>query len=234
LLQPTIGILAGMGPRSTAPFIDLVIAECEAQYGARHDIDFPRMMICSQPAPFYEDRPTDHPALEEAIRDGLQYLERSGVDFLAIACNTAHIYYPRLAGSVGVPLLNMVDLAIQAIPESARRVALIAARPTVEAGIYQTGIRERGFGVVDLDWQSSVDEFLGATRASKDPALFTRLWAGLTDRAAAAAVDTVVVACLDLSGVLPYATGNVQRVDAAGCLAREIVQQWRRRRPARA
>lgn len=35
-----------MGPRSTAPFIDLVITECQTQYGARDDIDFPRMMIC--------------------------------------------------------------------------------------------------------------------------------------------------------------------------------------------
>ena len=61
--QPTIGILAGMGPRSTAPFIDLVLTECQSQYGATNDIDFPKMMICSLPAPFYPDRPTDHAAM---------------------------------------------------------------------------------------------------------------------------------------------------------------------------
>lgn len=32
-----IGILAGMGPRSTAPFIDLVVNECQLQYGAKYD-----------------------------------------------------------------------------------------------------------------------------------------------------------------------------------------------------
>lgn len=85
---PTIGILAGMGPRSTGPFIDLVVTQCQEIYGARHDIDFPRMLICWQPAPFYEDRPTDHVALEAAIRDGLRYLESAGADFLAIACNS--------------------------------------------------------------------------------------------------------------------------------------------------
>lgn len=90
--KPSIGILAGMGPRSTGPFIDMVVTECQRQYGARDDIDFPKMMICSQPAPFYEDRPVDDAALEEAIRSGLQDLERTGVDFLAIACNTVHIY----------------------------------------------------------------------------------------------------------------------------------------------
>ena len=45
--QPAIGILAGMGPRSTAPFVDLVIPECQIQYGARDDIDFQKMMISS-------------------------------------------------------------------------------------------------------------------------------------------------------------------------------------------
>jgi aspartate racemase len=56
----TIGILAGMGPTSTAPFIELMIEECRRQYGARDDIDFPRMLICSQPAAFCHDRPLDH------------------------------------------------------------------------------------------------------------------------------------------------------------------------------
>lgn len=106
--QPLIGILSGMGPRSTAPFIDLIVTECQRQYGARDDIDFPKMMICSLPAPFYEDRPTDHIALEAAIRDGLQHLDCTGVDFLAIACNTAHIYYPQLVKFVSAPVIPNV------------------------------------------------------------------------------------------------------------------------------
>ena len=66
--DPTVGILAGMGPRSTGPFLDLVVTACQQLYGARHDIDFPRLMVCSQPAPFYEDRPVDHAALEAEHR----------------------------------------------------------------------------------------------------------------------------------------------------------------------
>ena len=44
-----IGILAGMGPKSTGPFIDTVVAECQTIYGAKHDMDFPYMMIYSSP-----------------------------------------------------------------------------------------------------------------------------------------------------------------------------------------
>jgi hypothetical protein len=28
-----------MGPRSTAPFVDMVVTECQQKYGARRDID---------------------------------------------------------------------------------------------------------------------------------------------------------------------------------------------------
>jgi aspartate racemase len=34
----SIGILAGMGPRSTTPFLELVIDQCQIQYGAHYDI----------------------------------------------------------------------------------------------------------------------------------------------------------------------------------------------------
>ena len=70
----TIGILAGMGPRSTAPFVDLVVDECQRQYGAVDDEEFPPMMIYALPAPFYLDRALDHAALRAAITAGLRRL----------------------------------------------------------------------------------------------------------------------------------------------------------------
>ncbi len=109
---PTIGILADIGPRSTAPFVDLVVDECQRQYGARSDDEFPSMMIFSLPTPFYLDRPIDHGALRAAILAGLQRLAGTGVAFVAMPCNTAHIYYDDLAASIDAPLLNMVDEAL--------------------------------------------------------------------------------------------------------------------------
>lgn len=227
---PTIGILAGMGPRSTGPFLDLVVTACQEIYGARHDIDFPKMLICSQPAPFYEDRPIDHAALEAATLDGLKHLESAGVDFLAIACNTVHIYYPRLAAAVSVPLLNIVDLAVQAVPVSSRAVALVAARPTVESGIFQEALQTAGHQVIDLDWQDRVDVMLSAVRETTDPETFRRLWAPLLEKARNAGVEVVLVACLDLSAVVRFAETPLRIVDAADCLARAVVEQWLARR----
>lgn len=224
--NPTIGILAGMGPRSTGPFLDLIVTACQEMYGARHDIDFPKMLICSQPAPFYEDRPIDHAALEAATLAGLKHLESAGVDFLAIACNTVHIYYPRLAAALSVPLLNIVELAVEALPAHAGTVALVAARPTAESGLFQTALLAAGHRVVDPDWQSDVDGMLSAVRETTDPSVFRSLWASLLAKARAAEASSALIACLDLSGVARFAETEIPVVDAADCLARAIVRRW--------
>lgn len=77
-----MGILAGMGPKSTAPFVDQVI-EAFQLAGAKDDIDFPPMMIYSLPTPFYIDRPD---LMEKVVSQGLQKLEASGASFIAIPC----------------------------------------------------------------------------------------------------------------------------------------------------
>jgi aspartate racemase len=224
--KPTIGILAGMGPRSTGPFLELVVDACQDIYGARHDIDFPQMLICSQPAPFYEDRPIDHEALEAATVEGLRRLESSNVDFIAIACNTVHIYFAGLERSVSVPLLNIVRLAVDALPEETKRVALVAARPTSEAGIFQSAVAASGRTVLDLDWQAHVDTMLSAVRETKDPAALAGLWHPILAKAAAARIDVLLVACLDLSAIVRFASASHPIVDAANCLARALVQRW--------
>ena len=68
--ETMIGILAGMGPKSTGPFVDTVVAGCQTIYGAKHDMDFPHMMIYSCPTPFYIDRPIDHEAMKKRLLTG--------------------------------------------------------------------------------------------------------------------------------------------------------------------
>ena len=83
------------------------------------------MLIYSLPAPFFIDRPIDHERAKGVVRSGIQRLESTGVDFIAMPCNTAHVYYDSLAASVRVPLLNIitdpeVDQAILGFSETER------------------------------------------------------------------------------------------------------------------
>ena len=128
--RPTIGLLAGMGARSTGPFLDFVIEECQAQLDVRHEADYPPMVVFSWPIPYYFDRELDHADLQETIARGLEWLESTGVDFIAMPCNSAHVYYESLVERVTVPFINMIDAAVDAVSHEEGPVALLATRST--------------------------------------------------------------------------------------------------------
>ncbi|KIV67753.1 Aspartate racemase [Bacillus mycoides] len=213
-----IGILAGMGPKSTGPFVDTVVAECQTIYGATHDMDFPHMMIYSCPTPFYMDRPIDHAAMKKAIIEGAQKLESTGVDFIAMPCNTAHLYFEELQRSITIPILNIVDETLKAIPENTKRVALLATEATVQASIYQDGITKRDIEYIHHEkWQTMINQIITCIKSGKVEEarkLWSLLVLQLKDE-----VDTAIIACTDLNVVV-----SEDFVDSAQCLAKAVVR----------
>lgn len=215
-----IGILAGMGPKSTGPFVDTVVAECQTIYGAKHDIEFPHMMIYSCPTPFYMDRPIDHEAMKKVIIEGAQKLESTGASFIAMPCNTAHLYFEELQQSLSIPILNIVDETLKAIPETAKRVALLATEATVQAGIYQDGIAKRNIEYIHYEqWQESINQiitYIKSGEVEEARELWSALVLQLKDE-----VDTAIIACTDLNVV-----ASEDFVDSAQCLAKTVVRMY--------
>ncbi|MBK5348877.1 amino acid racemase [Bacillus sp. TH44] len=213
-----IGILAGMGPKSTGPFVDTVVAECQTIYGAKHDIDFPHMMIYSCPTPFYMDRPIDHAAMKKAIIEGAQKLESTGVDFIAMPCNTAHLYFEELKRSITIPILNIVDETLKAIPENTKRVALLATEATIQAGIYQDGIAKRNIEYIHHEkWQTMINQIITCIKSGEVEEA-RKLWSVLVLQLKDE-VDTAIIACSDLNVVV-----SEDFVDSAQCLAKAVVR----------
>ncbi|MGH1037495.1 aspartate/glutamate racemase family protein [Bacillus cereus] len=215
-----IGILAGMGPKSTGPFVDTVVAECQTIYGAKHDMDFPHMMIYSCPTPFYMDRPIDHEAMKKAIIEGAQKLESTGASFIAMPCNTAHLYFEELQQSLSIPILNIVDETLKAIPETAKRVALLATEATVRAEIYQDGIAKRNIDYIHYEqWQESINQIITYIKSGEVKEAH-RLWDALVLQLKDE-IDTAIIACTDLNVV-----ANEDFVDSSQCLAKAVVRMY--------
>jgi aspartate racemase len=163
-----IGILAGMGPKSTGPFVDQVIHSCQVLYGAKDDMDFPHMMIYSCPTPFYMNRPIDSQAMRQAIIEGAKKLESTGVDFIAMPCNTAHVYFDQIKQTLDVPLLNIVDETIKILPQSADKVAVLGTPSTIDSEIYQQGLLTSGFHyVVESYWQGKVNQIISDIKKAR-------------------------------------------------------------------
>ncbi|UNP75904.1 amino acid racemase [Bacillus nitratireducens] len=215
-----IGILAGMGPKSTGPFVDTVVAGCQTIYGATHDMDFPHMMIYSCPTPFYMDRPIDNAAMKKAIIEGAQKLESTGVDFIAMPCNTAHLYFEELQRSITIPILNIVDETLKAIPENTKRVALLATEATVQAGIYQDEIIKRNIEYIHNEqWQEMINQIITCIKGGEIEEA-RKLWSVLVLQLKDE-IDTAIIACTDLNVVV-----SKDFVDSSQCLAKAVVRMY--------
>jgi aspartate racemase len=221
-----IGILAGMGPKSTAPFIDKVVEVCQQRYGAKNDIDFPPMMIYSCPTPFYIDRPLDHAAMESAIVEGVKRLASIGVDHIAIPCNLAHIYFESIQKAVSVPVLNMVEETIKNIPQNYRKVTVLATSSTIESGIYQKELShfDKEF-VFQPCWQDVINQVLSAIKSGTAINEMTYLWEELLWDVGRS-VSAVVIACTDLNIISDRVSSELFVVDSSITLAQIVADKF--------
>lgn len=220
------GILAGMGPRSTAPFIDSVVDMCKELYGANYDEDFPEMMILSLPTPFYIDKPMDHNKMKAVIIGGLKKLENTGVDFIAMPCNSSHAYYDELASAINVPLLNIIDETLKELSGSGK-TTLLCTRMTMNTGLYQKGFEKEN---IEFDffeeWQNKIDELIINIKSGSIEEKAVPIWRELINDLEKKEIKQAVLACTDINVVLPYVDTSINLVDSSEALAKAVVNKY--------
>lgn len=201
----SLGVLAGMGPRSTAPFIDMLVDECQKQYGARFDIDYPKMHIISLPTPFFPDRLVEDAAMSAALRDGINDLVKAGVNLIVVPCNVAHCYFFDMQeASAGIPVLHIADCALEHLPTETESIAVIATEATLDAGFYQQRLHIAGKRFISSDLLRAITTRLIALIkqngfSDSDVIMQWRTLISLTQETGAQAL---LIACTDISPLL--------------------------------
>ena len=215
-----------MGPRSTAPFLEMVYDECRRQYGAKYDEEYPEIVLFSWPTPFYVDRPIDDDALFSAIARGLAALEETGVAITAMPCNTAHKYYDALKAGAKSRLLDMIKITMKSIPPDSRRATVLATKPTMEMNIYQNALLARGKEFVFLShWQESVLELIARIKNKGRMDEIADRYARLEMEILGEGVDTILFACTDLS-TIGEGYRRARTIDSSEELAKALVAEY--------
>lgn len=223
----TIGILAGMGPKSTGPFIDQVITQYQIATGAVYDIDFPSIAIYSLPTPFYTDRSMDHTLMKKTICSGLKRLAACDVSYIAIPCVTAHLYFDSLKQCTSVPLLNIIEVTSEEISQSSQKISILATRPTFESLLFQNHLKKMGYRVIfENSWQDKIDILILMIKAEGSQTKWLPIWDALAQELKAAHVDTLLLACTDLNVLLNKINPSFKVVDASLCLEKAVVRKW--------
>lgn len=231
----SIGILAGMGPRSTAPFIDMLISECQSQYAACFDMDFPRMHIISLPTPFWPGERINDQAMIAALRSGVRELVQAGVSFIAVPCNLAHNYFSEMEQAAGdIPLLHIAGSAAQQIPQQVNIVTLLATEPTLEAGYWQQKLRAAGKQIFDTPSLRSLTTTLITCikQQGYQSETVCGLWQQICGLMEENHSGAVLVACTDISPLLDSGDYPFVAIDSAASLAKDVIRHYLQLRQA--
>lgn len=227
---PTLGVLGGMGPAATADFL----VKLARRTPAERDQDHLRTVVYSDPTT--PDRSDAILGKGEsplsAMLTGLKFLEKSGVDLIAIPCNTAHYWYDELAAATTVPIVHMVEAVNTQINVEAprvRAVGLLATEGTVASGIYHEVLGGLGRVVMTRDGseeQNPVMAGIRAVKAGEMPTARRFLMSAIHDLVQKGAAG-VIYGCTDVSAALdqPPEGLPVPAWDAADALAAACVDR---------
>lgn len=144
-----IGVLGGMGPEATADLYLEIIRLTPAEKDQEHL----QVLIYSNPK--VPDRTQAILAGGEdpvpILVESAKVLESGGAGIIAVPCNAAHYFFPRLQEQISIPLLNMLEETLLGFKTHQPRgcaVGLLATTGTVRSGIYRDLFSNQGVDVL--------------------------------------------------------------------------------------
>ena len=147
--EKIVGVIGGMGPEATVDFMRRLIRSTPAN----DDSDHIRMIVDNNPK---------IPSRIKALIDGTGEspgptmakmavnLAFQGAGVIVIPCNTAHFYYDEVSAAVEIPVLNMIDLTVEAVisenPEI-NTAGLLASDAVVKTGLYSKAFQDHSISL---------------------------------------------------------------------------------------
>ena len=155
-------------------------------------------------------------------------LERAGVDFIVIPCNTAHYFYEDLIKEVAVPVLHMIREVANAVTTSlpeCKKVGLLATTGTITSNLYQKDFQQKGIKVIAPDAQDQAKVMYAITKikaGQKDIARKQLIEIGKL--LIESKVEAIILGCTDIPVVIKTTDFAVPVFDSNIVLAEAAVK----------
>ena len=135
--SPTLGILGGLGPMSSAYFYELITTHTQADCDQQHlDILISSKATTPDRTMFITGQSNKNPL--PTMKEEINKLIKFGTSVIAIPCNTAHHFYDSLCEGSNIPILNIITLTVQyAAYLGAKSLGIMATEGTILAESYK-------------------------------------------------------------------------------------------------
>lgn len=228
-VSKTIGILGGMGPRSTVDLFEKIILNTPAT----KDQDHLHILINNNPQipsrveAFMDERVNPLSAL---IQSAL-VLEKAGADFIIMPCHTAHIWIEELQKSTSVPFYNMIENTVSYIIENkldVPKTIILATPTTIEKQLYQKLLQKHNlhFTVPSIPEQQIVYNSILKVKSGfiEDNPYIDSLNEILSSYKGKG-VTSLLAACTEIALLYPFLTKELEILDPTLMLAKMAVRK---------
>lgn len=198
----TLGVIGGLGPETTAEFyMDTIFSSFEINKSAR-----PPIMIWSVPLDYSIER--DLIELDSGteryipyLLDAAQRLEKAGVDFIVMPCNSLHIHIDQIRKAVQIPVLSIIEETVSFLKsKSIREVGILATSTTINSKLYENKLNEADIKLIvpDMKSQNMVNSIISSLVLSKHSEEDKKNILKLLDEFKQKDIKNVILACTDL------------------------------------
>lgn len=224
----SVGVIGGLGPETTAEFYLEVIFQCQKSDTTQR----PSILISSVPLLFEIERDliatnTGKERYIPYLVKEAQRLEKSGVDFLVMPCNSLHIFINEIRKSVSIPVLSIVEETVATLSKNGiKKVGLISTSATIKNKVYENSFTAAGIEFVtpnDLQrakMDKIIQNLISGRHMNDDREYIQEVITDLT----AKDVESVALACTDLQILLPE-SDKITVFDTMKVLAEATVRE---------
>ncbi|WP_350342427.1 amino acid racemase [Proteinivorax tanatarense] len=196
-----LGIIGGMGPLATAELFKRIVCRTDAAKDQQHlnvlinnNTDIP-----DRTAYVLGDGVDPTPELIKTA----QSLEKMGADFLAMPCNTAHVFYKAIQHKVQIPIINMIDETCKLITNNfpdGTGVGILATDGTISSKVYHEALFRYGHKSHSLDanCQQYIMDVIYNIKAGKIPKSQEK-FQSCVNQLFSQGVKPVILGCTELS-----------------------------------
>jgi len=225
--EQKLGVIGGMGPLATSFFFNRVISNTEA----KRDQDHLNLVILNHAT--LPDRTEaiisgHYESLLSLLIADAETLERLGVSYIAIPCNTSHYFYKQIQARIKIPIINMVKESVSAAilnKTGVKKIGILATAGTRQTKLYENECQRQGLEVVyptEAD-QQAINDIIYREVKSGRPGnfeVFKQVVANLEKQGC----EVVLLACTELSYFREYHKLPTSCLDTLEVLARRAVE----------
>ncbi len=226
-MPKTVGILGGMGPKSTVELMHKIIDRTPAQ----KDQDHIRVLVDNRPQ--IPDR-TDcilgnGPSPLSMMQESVQMLEKWGAEMVGIACNTAHYFFDDIQKVVTIPVINMIELLSNHLHRNysaGQPILLLATTGSLKTNLFQKYLK--GFELLvpheNIQRNLIMEGIMGAKANGNKASSQQKMLDGIDSLASRKPV-CVIAGCTEVGIALKDVTLKTPIINPLDLLADDIIKK---------